>query len=261
MTSSDDVKVDTHDGVMRVTIDRPQRMNALNAGLLGLLEATFTTGVADPGVRVVVITGAGTKAFCTGADLGNAEDMNGPDATELMELSNRVIAAIIACPKPVIAAVNGAAAGFGVSLALAADLAVATSSAYFLLSFSKVGLMPDGGTSALVAASIGRARAMKMAMLAPRVYAADAAEMGLIAEAVDDDGFAARITELQNGLVAGPPLALRKTKDAINDATLEGLPAAFDRETVGQVALLGTNDFLNAAKAFTLKQTPVFSGT
>jgi enoyl-CoA hydratase len=261
MTSSDDVKVDTHDGVMRVTIDRPQRMNALNAGLLGLLEATFTTGVADPGVRVVVITGAGTKAFCTGADLGNAEDMNGPDATELMELSNRVIAAIIACPKPVIAAVNGAAAGFGVSLALAADLAVATSSAYFLLSFSKVGLMPDGGTSALVAASIGRARAMKMAMLAPRVYAADAAEMGLIAEAVDDDGFAARITELQNGLVAGPPLALRKTKDAINDATLEGLPAAFDRETVGQVALLGTNDFLNAAKAFTLKQAPVFSGT
>ncbi len=121
--------------------------------------------------------------------------------------------------------------------------------------------MPDGGTSALVAASIGRARAMKMAMLAPRIYAADAAEMGMIAEMVADEAFAARITELEKGLVAGPPLALRRTKDAINNATLDGLPAAFDRETIGQVVLLGSNDFINAAKAFTAKKTPVFSGT
>jgi enoyl-CoA hydratase len=261
MSGSEDIRVEVQDGVLRVTVDRPERMNSMRSDMLDVLEAAFTTDVADPGIRVVVLTGAGSRAFCTGADLGNPEGMSGPDATELMELSNRVIAAIISCPKPVIAAVNGAAAGFGVSMALAADLAVASRSAYFLLSFSKVGLMPDGGTSALVAASIGRARAMKMAMLAPRIYATDAAEMGLIAEAVDDDAFAARITELENGLAAGPPLALRKTKDAINEATLEGLSAAFDRETVGQVALLGSNDFQNAAKAFTAKTTPVFSGT
>jgi enoyl-CoA hydratase len=261
MSDSDEIRVETQDGVLRVTIDRPERMNAIRADLLYVLEALFTTAAADPAVRVVVLTGAGTKAFCTGADLGKAEDMAGPDAAALMELSNRVIAAIISCPKPVIAAVNGAAAGFGVSMALAADLAVASKSAYFLLSFSKVGLMPDGGTSALVAASIGRARAMKMAMLAQRIYAADAAEMGLIAETVDDEVFAARITELENGLAGGPPLALRRTKDAINDATLDGLPAAFDRETIGQVVLLGSNDFINAAKACTAKETPVFSGT
>ncbi len=100
MRDSDEIRVETQDGVLRVTIDRPERMNAIGSDLLDVLEAVFTTGAADPAVRVVVLTGAGTKAFCTGADLGKAEDMAGPDAAALMELSNRVIAAIISCPKP-----------------------------------------------------------------------------------------------------------------------------------------------------------------
>ena len=252
MSDADEVKIKFESGVLEVTLDCPDRMNAMTPQMLAALESIFTTLASDSDVRAVVLTGSG-RAFCAGADLNNHELLSGPESARLMEMTNNVIQGIISCPKPVIAAVNGPAAGFGVTLALAADLTVASTSAYFLLAFTKVGLMPDGGSTALVAASIGRARAMRMTLLAQRISAADAATLGLIAEVVDEASFAERIAALGAALVAGPATALQKTKEAINAATLTELEASFRRECEGQVELLGSEEFAAAASAFVQK--------
>jgi len=179
--SSDIPGVDTtvDDGVLRVTLDRPARMNAVTTETLDAVSDAFDKHAGDAEVRAAVLTGAG-RAFCTGADLGG-ETTSGPPSAATIDAANRTAATIRAFPRPVIGAVNGPAAGVGVSLALACDLTIATESSYFLLAFTKVGLMPDGGATALVAASIGRARALKMALLAERLPAREALAAGLIA--------------------------------------------------------------------------------
>jgi enoyl-CoA hydratase len=252
MSDAHEVKITLESGVLAVTLNCPARMNAMTPQMLAALEGVFTTRAWDSDVRAVVLTGSG-RAFCAGADLDNHELLSGRESERLMEVTNNVIRGIISCPKPVIAAVNGPAAGFGVALALAADLTVASTSAYFLLAFTKVGLMPDGGSTALIAASIGRARAMRMSLLAERIPAADAATLGLIAEVVDDASFADRIAALGAALVAGPATALRKTKEAVNAAALTELEAGFRRECEGQVELLGSEEFAAAASAFVQK--------
>ncbi|WP_231609938.1 enoyl-CoA hydratase-related protein, partial [Rhodococcus sp. CX] len=140
------------DGVLRVTINRPARMNAVTTETVEAVADAFEKHADDASVRVAVLTGA-DRAFCTGADL-SGRDLTGPPSPAIIDAANRAVAAIRAFPRPVIGAVNGPAAGVGVSLALACDLTVAAESTYFLLAFTKVGLMPDGGASALVAASI-----------------------------------------------------------------------------------------------------------
>ncbi len=162
--------------------------------------------------------------------------------------------------KPVVAAVNGVAAGVGCSIALAADLVVAAESATFLLAFARVGLMPDGGSSATVAASIGRARAMRMGLLAEPLTASEALDAGLVTHVVPDEEFQAEVERMVRRLASGPPLALAATKRAVNAATLGGLEAALERERTGQTILLGTQDAAEGIRAFAEGRRPRFEG-
>ncbi|MDT5315497.1 MAG: enoyl-CoA hydratase, partial [Mycobacterium sp.] len=147
--------------ILRIRLDRPEKLNAVDAPMLDELSAQFERAANDGTVRAVLLTGAG-RAFCSGGDL------SGGDTAGAAEAANRVVMAITALPKPVVAGVHGGAVGFGCPLALACDLVVAAPSAYFQLAFSRVGLMPDGGASALMPGLIGRARTARMAMTAER---------------------------------------------------------------------------------------------
>lgn len=245
------------DGVLRVTLNRPERMNALTVNTLEQIADIFARYAKDDTVRVCVLAGTG-KAFCTGADLGAGMTQSNSAGSATLAAANAAVAAIRDFPAPTIAAVSGPAAGVGVSLALATDLVVASASSYFLLAFSNIGLMPDGGATALVAASIGRARAMRMALLAERVPAHQANDFGLISEVVSDAAFDARIGELTEKLAHGPREAYRRTKHAINKATLTSLDGAFALETEGQVELLSGPEFQEGALAFLEKRKPNF---
>lgn len=244
-----EVRSETAEGIKRIVIDRPESMNAATPRLLNEIENEMRLADSDPDVGVVVLTGAG-KAFCAGADLSLQEELSGPGAESMMDLTNSAIQSIVDCSKPVIAAVNGPAVGAGVSLALAADFTIARRSAYFLLAFIKVGLMPDGGSTALVAASVGRAQALRAALLGERISATDAYRMGLIAEVAADDDFYDRVTEIATAIAGRAGMAYRHTKNAINFATLDQLDSAFARERSGQAELLRSPEFARAAKAF-----------
>ncbi|MEE2030742.1 enoyl-CoA hydratase [Rhodococcus chondri] len=250
------VDVDLADGILRVTLNRPARMNAVQTETLEAVADAFDKYADDSAVRVVLLTGTG-RAFCSGADLAG-KDLSAPPSADTIDAANRVAATIRAFPRPVIGAVNGAAAGVGVSLALSCDLTVAKESSYFLLAFAKIGLMPDGGASALVAASIGRARALKMALLAERLPAPEALQAGLIADVYADDEFDTAVEQLATRLAQGPTSALGSTKCAINDATLTELDNAFARERAGQLELLGSADFTEGVSAFREKRPAVF---
>ncbi|ORL16039.1 enoyl-CoA hydratase [Prescottella equi] len=243
-------------GVLRVTIDRPTSMNAVRVESLNALADAFEDHCVDPDVRVVVLSGAG-RAFCTGADLADL-DLSAAPSAAIIDAANRVTDTIRAFPRPVIGAVRGPAAGVGVSLALACDLTVASESSYFLLAFTRIGLMPDGGATALVAASVGRARAMALALLAERLGAVEALRAGLIAKVYADKDFDVEVESLARRLAVGPSDAFRRTKEAINHATLGQLDAAFERERSGQLALLAAPDFAEGIDAFQNKRPARF---
>lgn len=176
-----------------------------------------------------------------------------------MPEANRAVRNIAALPHPVVPAVQGPAAGVGVSLALACDVVLASDKAFFMLAFTKIGLMPDGGASALVAAAVGRIRAMKMALPAERICAADALQWGLVSTVYPADTFEAEVGAVMASLVAGPVAAFANTKEAINAATLAELDGALDREHQGQSRLLKSRDFREGVQAFQERRPPRFS--
>lgn len=240
---------------LRLTFDKPDRLNALTADIIHA-AADAVDAAAGDGTRVIVLTGSG-RAFSSGADVGPDGAAPGFDT---LDAANRFTLALTTSPLPVVAAVNGIAAGVGCSFALAADLTVARESAAFMLAFTKIGLMPDGGASLLVPAAVGRARAARMALLAEKVSATQAAEWGLIAEVVADDAFDARIDQLVAQLAAGAPLAYAATKRVLRAATLAGLPAILEAERAGQGPLLESADFAEGIAAFQEKRPARFTG-
>lgn len=259
MTSTPgDLLVDVTDGVLTMTFDRPDALNAVTGPMMERLAVELEGVAARDDVRVVVITGTG-QAFSAGADM-EALRLAPDHPVETMDAANRVIRAVVACPAPVLAAVNGIAAGVACSAALVSDIIVAAESAAFLLPFSRIGLMTDGGSSATVAASIGRARAMRMALLGEPLAAAAAYDAGLVTHVAPDDEFAALVATLARRLAAGPPIALAGMKKAINAATLPHLEAALDREHSGQRALFTTADFTEGLDAFGEGRRPAFRG-
>ena len=256
MTDGLDIGIDA--GVLRITLDRPAQLNALSGEMADRLAEVVEQAAADDEVHVLVLRGTG-PAFSAGADLSGAEAHENFDVTSL-DRANRIIRAITSSPKPCVAAVNGVAAGVGCSAALACDLVVATESASFLLAFARIGLMPDGGATATVAASIGRARAMRMALLGEAMPAREAYDAGLVSHLVPDEDFDATVAKVVGRLAAGPPLAYTATKRAVNAATLDGLEAALERERAGQTVLLRTADVAEGMRAFSEKRRPVFRG-
>src|SRR5262245_25537579 len=201
------VTVEQRDAQLRITLNRPDAMNAWNAQFGVDLLAAVEQAAGDDDVRAVVITGAG-RAFSAGADLkaGFTATASGrPDLRTLLhERYHPIITGVRHMPKPVVAAVNGPAAGIGCSLALACDLVVARESAYLLLAFVNIGLVPDGGSSLLVPSRVGFARAAEMSMLGERVPARQALEWGLINRVVADDQFDAEVDALAERLATGP---------------------------------------------------------
>lgn len=243
-----------HDGaVLRIRLDRPEKLNAVDTPMLDELCAQFERSADDETVRAVLLTGVG-RAFCSGGDL------TGGDTAGAAEAANRVVRAIVELPKPVVAGVHGAAAGFGCPLALACDLVVAAPSAYFQLAFSRVGLMPDGGASALLPGLIGRARTARMAMTAERVSAATAFEWGMISHITSEDDYQSVLEDVLQSVACGPTLSLGWTKRALAAATLGELEAVQAVEAGGQLALIDTADFREGARAFRERRTPDFRG-
>ena len=248
---SDSVLIDTRDGVLTITWNEPDRLNALT---VEMLNAAADAIEGASGVRLIVVTGSG-RAFSSGAALG--PDFDG---AATLDGANRLVRAMTRTTVPVVSAVNGIAAGVGVSIAIAADITLARSSGYFLLAFVNIGLIPDGGATELVAASIGRARANRMAMLGERLSADDAAEIGLIYKSLDDEAYDAELAMLVDKLGNGPTVALGTMKAAITATTLSHLDEALDREREGQIALFATGDFAEGGQAFIEKRKAEFTG-
>src|SRR5215213_10945115 len=218
--SYETVKWEQDGGVGRITLDRPETLNAWTAGFGSELKQVVEGEAADPSVRAVLITGAG-RGFSSGADLKAGfephPDDNMPNVAQtLHEVYHPIIVGIRELEKPVVAAVNGPAVGIGLSLALACDLIIARESAYFLLAFVNIGLVPDGGSSLFVPERVGFARATEMAMLGEKIAARQALEWGLINRVTADDAFEAEVDALVQRLAAGPTRSYAGTKRQLN---------------------------------------------
>ena len=248
---------------LRITLNRPDNMNAWDKQLGLDLLAAVREAEADDDVRAVVITGAG-RGFSSGADLKAGFDPTPeghPDVeTALRERYHPIIAGLRRLPKPVLAAVNGPAVGIGCSLALACDLIVARESAYFLLAFINIGLVPDGGSSLLVPERVGFTRAAEMAMLGERIPARRALEWGLINRVVADDELDGAVDELAARLAAGPTTAYAGVKEQLNAWLFARMDAQLELESKLQQRSAASGDFQEGVMAFLQKRAPAFTG-
>ena len=253
-------------GAAKIELNRPDSLNAWNAQLSADLWAAFEAVRDDEDVRAVLLAGAG-RAFCSGADLKSMgdgallRDDGSPDLQRsLRERYHPVLTGLRRLEKPVVAAVNGPAVGVGMSLALTADLVVARPSAYFLLAFVNIGLVPDGGSSAFVPARIGVARAAEMALLGERVGAEKAREWGLINRVIEDADWDAEVDALVARLAAGPTRSYAGSKRQLNAWAHERLDEQLELEAAVQQEMAGSADFAEGVTAFLAKRPAVFTG-
>jgi 2-(1,2-epoxy-1,2-dihydrophenyl)acetyl-CoA isomerase len=257
------VTLERRDGELRITLNRPDALNAWDKQLGEDLLAAVREAGADDGVRAVVITGAG-RAFSSGADLRAGFDPTPeghPDVqTALHERYHPIIAGLREMPKPVVARVNGPAVGIGCSLALVCDLIVACESAYFLLAFVNIGLVPDGGSSLLLPERVGLARATEMAMLGQRIPARQALEWGLINRVTADDELDGVVDELAARLAAGPTRAYAGIKRQLNAWLFARMAEQLDLEASIQQQSAASGDFVEGVQAFLEKRPAAFTG-
>ena len=249
------------DGVATIELNRPEALNAWTQEMGHELADAIDRAGRDASVGCVLLAGAG-RAFSAGADLKQKRATTPWDEPDLrvalQRLYGPLILAVRRLPKPVVAAVNGAAAGYGCSLALAADYVIAGESAYFLLAFVRIGLVPDGGATAIIPARIGYARAMELAMLGDRLPAPIAQTWGLINDVVEDDALRVRALEVAARLAAGPPETLAAIKDLFNRQLLPQLAAQLDAETEAQYLRGLSPEYAEGVAAFIEKRPADF---
>ncbi|WP_317443938.1 enoyl-CoA hydratase/isomerase family protein [Streptomyces collinus] len=263
MPVSAPVRHEVRDGVSYVTLDRPEALNALTPALRDRLIELLAGASADPDVRAVVLTGTG-RGFCAGADLsggaGGGERVPGDVARTLRLGAQRLVAAVLDCEKPVIAAVNGTAAGLGAHLAFACDLVLAAESARFIEVFVRRGLVPDGGGAYLLPRLIGPQRARELMFFGDAVPAADAQRLGLVNRVVPDGELQKTARQWAARLAAGPTRALALTKQLVN-ASLDGDRAgAFAAEAAAQEINMTTRDAQEGLRAFAERREADFRG-
>lgn len=255
---------DVKERVATLTLNRPERLNALGDTLREDLYDAVTKCAADPDVGVIVITGAG-KGFCSGGDVKSMSE-RGPaaetsDALErFTPIRDRVILAMRDCPKPIIAAVNGAAAGAGMNLALACDLRIASTSAKFTQAFVKRGLTPDWGGSYFLPRVVGAAKASELLFTGDVIDAAQALELGIVNAVVPPEALMNEARKLAQRIAAGPPVAIALTKRALHHNQDVDLRAALEFETFIQGLARDTEDYKEGVKAFMEKRAPTFKG-
>jgi 2-(1,2-epoxy-1,2-dihydrophenyl)acetyl-CoA isomerase len=250
------------DEVATITLNRPQALNALTVELKVGLLAALQRARGDEQVRAVVLTGAG-RAFCVGQDLAEHEaalESGDRDLSTVTDHYNPLIEALMSLPKPVIAAVNGVAAGAGASLAYACDIRIAADSASFLMAFAKVGLGPDSGASWTLPRLIGTGRTIAMMMLAEPVAATQALEMGMVSAVVPADQLESVVGALATKLATGPTTAYAAIKDTVGFSATHPLHESLAREAEAQARCGHTDDHLNSVAAFLAKQPASFTG-
>lgn len=272
-TGTDDLlgRIDGHVAVL--SFNRPERRNALSDGIYAGFSRSLPQIARDPQVRVLMLTGEG-GAFCAGGDVKNMHDRNSADidATGTAEsLENRVAGlrsiqatvstALRQLPQPVVAVLPGAAAGAGLSMALAADLRIAAERAIIVTAFANVGASGDFGTSWFLPRLIGEAKAKELMFLSPRLTAAQAAELGVVNRVLPDEGFEEAALEFCHELASRPPIALRYMKENLNRSLGVTLAEALDAEASAMVRTMSTADHREAAAAFVDKRAPTFSGS
>ena len=246
------------DGLAIVTLNRPEKMNALTSQMRA--EITHAMRRAGEEARAVVMTGAGT-AFCSGQDLSDASNANDLDLERtLRDEYTPMLEAVFDCPVPTISAVNGPVAGAGANLALAADVVIATESAYFMQAFARIGLMPDAGGTWFLPRQMGMAKAMGAALFADKITARQASDWGMIWECVADDDFDSHWKARARYLASGPSKAFGAIKQALRQSTTNSLPEQLSLEAHLQGELGRSRDFMEGVTAFMEKRKPDFEG-
>ena len=256
---ADEVLTSRDGAVLTITFNRPEVYNAFNRELHAALNAALTEA-GDPAVRCVVITGAG-KGFCAGQDLKEFGAVSSSIRDALETTYHPNVRLVRSLPKPVIAAVNGPAAGAGLSFACACDLRVAAASATFVPGFVGIGLVPDAGGTFFVHRLLGFARAFEWMCSNRRLTAPEALDWGLVSEVVPDESFAGRVAELAAEWAERPTLAVGRTKQLFEHAATASLEEQLALEAELQQASVGTTDFAEGVGAFLEKRAPRFSGS
>lgn len=259
--SYQEILLDIDADVGTITLNQPDRLNALTPRMLGEIGDALDRAVAA-GVRAILLTGAG-RAFCSGANLAGADgEVALPDdlGALLDDHYNPVARKIAALPVPVVSAVQGAAAGAGLSLALSADIVVAAKSSYLLLAFANIGLVPDAGATWLVANAAGRMKALEMALLGERLAADDALAAGLLTRVVADDVLLDEARGIASRLAAMPTVALGLIRSQVREALDGTFDQSLDLERDYQRRAGQTRDFAEGVQAFIGKRLPNFEG-
>lgn len=261
------LRYEVQDGVAEITLERPDVLNALDAELIDQISQAAAQAATDDAVRAVILTGAG-KGFCAGADLKWLLKQTGAEPGPELQgkfwsIAGRLhdgIASLKRMRKPVIAAVNGPAAGAGVGYALACDMVWASSEASFRLAYTGIGLAPDGGTTGLVTRLVGEKRAFELFYTAAKLPAEEAERIGLVTRVLPPERLLPEVRDMAAQLARGPALAFGLAKSLINEAMREGLETQMEREREAISRTAGSQDFAEGVKAFLEKRPPRFTG-
>lgn len=247
-------------GVCELRLNRPEVFNSFNMSMAKALQSALDDAELNSQIRAIVITGEG-KAFCAGQDLGEAVDPDGPDLeTIVREHYNPIITRIRSIEKPIIAAVNGVAAGAGANIALACDITIASTNASFIQAFSKIGLIPDSGGTFFLPRLVGTQKALALMMTGDKVSATEAEAMNMIYKAIDAAEFEASVKTFARQLAQMPTRGLGLTKKAINASWTNSLEEQLNVELALQVEAGETYDFREGVNAFLEKRKPEFKG-